>query len=835
MIHSDESTAGQMDPVDVERGMARLTLEQMKDGLEVARRNCKQADEPAWQLLQELAIELTVVERDDSLVNGYRWCLMKVEIEGFRGASTPLSIAFESGPGVTVLHGENGSGKSSITEALRMALEGQVGLTHLGAKGRVHQLWGSVDERSKGADQASVEVHFRDAADPRIHLLVVAHFDGTRVHRIATLTLPDGAQTEFPSDSAAWKSWDSAIRTSPPVFAYAELANELQKRNDLQTWLSSCLAMDAASREFNAAVIERQGRARDAKSALEQIRAAAQDSLQSIDDRAAESGLEGIGPIAWDELDGSTELDEWLRSQELSSRDRLDELLPRDLYQRLDSYADEHRRLTRAWNDASTVALTQRAMTAIVDLDAAVEGSPKGDDAGQCPVCGSPNENWRAHLHDQAVDFAKAKETASALTAHVRTRNEGLVSPLQASLTALPVDYGDQASVVDATKLLTACRSQLSATNELDASVIETVDDLCAWVKTQTAKTLVETAVSVADLRHHWLCDRWAAMEPFVDAWVEHHAHAALADTWKTALSRWNSHLSKIRQERSSRLRDLVSPAITSLLSDVGIRLDVLDVNKNDIKLILKDRKGDEVELSHLSAGQRNALILGPVLGTAAGGIFQFCLIDDPVHAFDDFRVDQLAATMTKMSARQSLILTTHDGRFVEYLRVHAPLSFNVYITSRDDMGTITLERTEAPWQIVLDHASSLLSAAGARITRDGLSDLCALLRMGTDEGLEALSLRYLGTLGYEDRARDSLEFAQAMSIKERIGRLRAFLASSPQQLADFDSACGHVSGYIKVWSKSSHDGQSSPTSQELATQITAARNTCGLLEKIRW
>ncbi len=165
-MSANENTA----PVEVisETSLKNLTLEQLAAGIQAASKIAKDADEPAWALLSKLAAELTAEDRDDTLVSGYRWALTEVQVEGFRGVHDALSVDLDSGPSVTVLHGENGSGKSSITEALRMALEGQVGLTHLGTKGHVHQLWGSSDERSTGVASALVVAKLRDASNPAI-------------------------------------------------------------------------------------------------------------------------------------------------------------------------------------------------------------------------------------------------------------------------------------------------------------------------------------------------------------------------------------------------------------------------------------------------------------------------------------------------------------------------------------------------------------------------------------------------------------------------------------------------------------------------------------------
>ena len=48
--------------------------------------------------------------------------LSKVTVEGFRGIGEPSTLELRPGPGLTVVAGRNGSGKSSFAEALEMAL-----------------------------------------------------------------------------------------------------------------------------------------------------------------------------------------------------------------------------------------------------------------------------------------------------------------------------------------------------------------------------------------------------------------------------------------------------------------------------------------------------------------------------------------------------------------------------------------------------------------------------------------------------------------------------------------------------------------------------------------
>ncbi|HAW10041.1 MAG TPA: hypothetical protein DCX12_03010, partial [Chloroflexi bacterium] len=50
--------------------------------------------------------------------------LAAIEVEGFRGIGPPVALTLEPSPGLTLVVGRNGSGKSSFAEALEMLLTG---------------------------------------------------------------------------------------------------------------------------------------------------------------------------------------------------------------------------------------------------------------------------------------------------------------------------------------------------------------------------------------------------------------------------------------------------------------------------------------------------------------------------------------------------------------------------------------------------------------------------------------------------------------------------------------------------------------------------------------
>lgn len=50
--------------------------------------------------------------------------LAAIHVEGFRGAGPPATLPLRPGPGLTLVTGRNGSGKSSFAEAAELTLTG---------------------------------------------------------------------------------------------------------------------------------------------------------------------------------------------------------------------------------------------------------------------------------------------------------------------------------------------------------------------------------------------------------------------------------------------------------------------------------------------------------------------------------------------------------------------------------------------------------------------------------------------------------------------------------------------------------------------------------------
>ena len=74
--------------------------------------------------------------------------LISLAIENLRGSVTPFTLAFEKGKKLTIVYGENGTGKSTISDAFDLLGNGKVGsLENRGVGGATRTYWPSVGKK----------------------------------------------------------------------------------------------------------------------------------------------------------------------------------------------------------------------------------------------------------------------------------------------------------------------------------------------------------------------------------------------------------------------------------------------------------------------------------------------------------------------------------------------------------------------------------------------------------------------------------------------------------------------------------------------------------------
>src|ERR1700690_3964938 len=213
--------------------------------------------------------------------------LTAIEVEGFRGIGPPTTLSIDPGPGLTLVVGRNGSGKSSFSEALEMVLLG------------TNQRW---EQRVKVWRDGWQNLHHR-------HTRVAAKFtiDGRRqpleVARVWTEgDAVDGSALSIDGKPATPDAlgWSHQLAGYPPLLSHTELEHALDReQSKLYDALAGILGLGdlaAAQQVLREARLGRERAAKMARDALPELRAL----LQRTEDERAAVVLSALGTKAWD-------------------------------------------------------------------------------------------------------------------------------------------------------------------------------------------------------------------------------------------------------------------------------------------------------------------------------------------------------------------------------------------------------------------------------------------------------------------------------------------------------------------------------------------------------
>jgi energy-coupling factor transporter ATP-binding protein EcfA2 len=145
--------------------------------------------------------------------------LRSITVEGFRGVGKQVSLELPPGPGLTLVIGRNGSGKSSFAEGLELLLTGQTYRWLDRAK-----IWKD-GWRNLHHPHASVQAEFSLQGEPKPCALVLAWKEGDPLEAGSRTAQIRGKER---MDAAAL-GWDEPLRSYRPCLSYNELGSMLDE------------------------------------------------------------------------------------------------------------------------------------------------------------------------------------------------------------------------------------------------------------------------------------------------------------------------------------------------------------------------------------------------------------------------------------------------------------------------------------------------------------------------------------------------------------------------------------------------------------------------------
>ncbi|WBC08380.1 AAA family ATPase [Micromonospora sp. WMMA1947] len=627
--------------------------------------------------------------------------LSSVTVAGFRGVGPERTLPIEPGPGLTVVVGRNGSGKSSFAEAVELALTGDSARW-----ADRNSVWRTGWRNLHAADPCRIAVELRvDGVATPTRVVRSWPSDGELGDAALTITSAGGTHRDLAELGLA-----RPLELYRPFLTAAELGRlTAGTQSQLFDAISAILGLEAitdadrrlmaAARPADAAVKEVRGQRATLAAALAEVpddRARRAAALLAVNqpDLAALTGI----------LD---EPEEPTADAEVSFCRRLVAVRVPD--------GDEVARLAGQLRDAAAQARrhdggrSRASLRSAELLRLAVEHHDNQGD-GPCPVCatGRLDDDWRtraaAALGELRDRTLAAQAAASRLTA-LRQRAHYLIDDLD-----VPAGDADGVPVGDLRAAVTALRQMPGGPEELADHL--TARYPAVSVAAETARAYAEDLLRRRDTG-------WQTVAAQLRTWI---AAAGTLPERERALARLKAARSwlkatgtQLRNQRVAPFAEHSQRIWAQLRQESNVELGAMtltgaNTRRRVVIPVSVDGADNGTALGVMSQGEMQALGLATFLPRACApeSPFRFVVVDDPVQSMDPAKVDGLARVLAELSEQRQVVVFTHDTRLPDALaRLDLGRSRIVEVT-RAERSVVNLRPGSDPVTRYLDDAYAL-------------------------------------------------------------------------------------------------------------------------------
>jgi energy-coupling factor transporter ATP-binding protein EcfA2 len=596
--------------------------------------------------------------------------LQSLTVSGFRGIGEPATLLLQPGPGLTVVVGRNGSGKSSFAEALEVLLTGQLRRWE-----KLPAVWRQGWRSMHHPRQAQITAEFLvEGAGPAV------------VQR----TWPDGASFDESSVYAQFRGekragleqlgWSTALADYRPFLSHGEIEAFFGSPSGLYELLASVLGLE----DLNAAAARLRQARLGRESAFKEVSKSLRDLLIRLEGTADQRAGVCLAALSGRTPDLATARRAAAGARAGAGGSELGRL--RGLAHLTAPAEGEVQAASAALREAAagleavagSSAGRARALAGLLTAGL-LHHEAHGD--GDCPVCGRPGAltaQWRqateqevARLGEEAQDAEDAERAAAEARRHALTLVQAS-PPLLSQAAPQGVDPGPAlaawskwAAVPDSGAPLTAASLRALA-DHLD----QTLPSLAAELGSLSAE---------ADARYAEREDAWGPVAAAVSAWCasseEAQAGPAPVASIKAAETWLKAAADEIRNERLAPLATEAKEIWAMLRQESNVDLGAIRLagssTQRHVELDVSVDGAPGSALGVMSQGEVNALALAVFLPRSRlpASPFRFLVIDDPVQAMDPAKVDGLARVLEKGAADRQVIVFTHDNRLAEAVR----------------------------------------------------------------------------------------------------------------------------------------------------------------------
>ena len=585
--------------------------------------------------------------------------LTTLRVAGFRGIGAEHTLDLTPGPGLTLLIGRNGSGKSSFAEGLETLLTSEA-RRWAGRSKEWKDGWKNLHTQDNRYIEATFDIEGSDPIVLRRLWAKDADLDESE------LRVRRGAEKLAGLDALGWSDALSMFR---PFLSYAELGALLNKPSELYDSLKGILGLEelaVASKRLSTALKACEDRKKKVK---DECRLLLQKLEQLPEDARAKRCHAALKGRAW-RLDDVAAV---LRGGHEEPHDQEVQLL-RSLIQitvpAIDVVASAAADLRRALGAQAELAGTSAEQNAKLArlLEQALQTCQSGTDA--CPLCGAAlPADWASSAKTR---LTRASELATQARAVSQDR-ERCLGHLKGLVAAVPTALEQAEQLQLPTGLLEAWRAwcrvpadPMALCDHAEGAVLELHAQLGSFTEQARNKLdALESAWRPVEIE----TARWLAAAKTVEA------EAATLDALETANDWLKNAEKQIRDARFEPIADRSQEIWTILRQQSSVDLARIKLegtgNKRRVELNVSVDGRDGVAVSVMSQGELNALALSLFLPRMmrAESPFRFLIIDDPVQAMDAHKVDGLARVLETVAKTRQVIVLTHDARLLEAIR----------------------------------------------------------------------------------------------------------------------------------------------------------------------
>ena len=608
--------------------------------------------------------------------------LKAITVEGFRGIGQKTTLDLPPGPGLTLVVGRNGSGKSSFAEGLELLVTGE---SYRWAKrAKVWQQgWRNLHHKP-----AAIDAEFLVEGEKGSTVLATRWTDEADLAAAETYAQIHGKPRMEPEELG----WKEALATYRPFLSYNELGSMLDEGpSKLFDALSAILGLGELNEAQELLAEARKAREKAHKDAG-QSRDQIVGLLRPMDDERARTlvtamerkdwGVSEAEAVLAQSVTGSAGESDIRALQQIASLAAPSQEVVTTIAREL---REAHERVKAT---AGTLAGRSKDLAEVLD-QALRFHTAHGD--GDCPVCGQKaalSGPWHEHqakevksLRDAAKEATGAHDAATA----ARRKALALPSPTAESLTQATGLGLDAAA---ATQALDQWRAGLATTAELDA-LANHIEATAGPLEKATAA--LRTA-AMAELQRRE--DRWKPVAPLLAAWIEpakqaQKGHEAVKPL-KAAEAWLKQAASDIRNDRFAPIKGKAQQIWNQLRLQSNVSLEDIRLSgtatKRQVDLDVTVDGLKAAALGVMSQGEQNALALSLFIprATLPESPFRFLVIDDPVQSMDPSRIDGLARVLHETAGKRQVVVFTHDDRLPEAVRRLAIPATVIEVTRRE-------------------------------------------------------------------------------------------------------------------------------------------------------